>query len=1006
MSEKDEETQDLLSISGHIPVDQDVVDSGQLLVTEQHISKRIEHGAIADAAQERASVTQRIALVRQHVGQPEDEPPSIPPHYILEASLGEGGMGLIYEAGQTSLNRRIALKMMRPELQQNREMRNDFLNEVLVTGSLEHPNIVPIHEVAVNEDGQIYFAMKCVRGQDWDQVIKKKTTEQNLDIMMKVMDAITFAHSRGVIHRDIKPQNVMLGDYGEVLVMDWGLAVGVHEGAMAEMLNYHNALAGTPAYMAPEMAKGDERKIGFHSDVYLLGALLFEILTGGPPRQGKDNTELMTKAANNVIRKVFVRKRQELLKIARKAMATKPVNRYHDVASFKAAIRDYQAHQESIAETDNAEDMLEKAHKNSDYDAYAQALFAFHQARRMWPDNERACCGEAQVVSQYAECAYARGDLDLAASLLDPAVADHAVMLKRIDKAERDRRARRKRIRILQVGACGMAALVILALSVAFFSIRIARGKASRALADYTSEQARRAHERARSAPVFLKAARKALGELNLAAAQVNADLAIQYLDDPSQPLMLKAQILLARQEFEQAATVLKAYLERNPKNARANKMVNLCVDMRNPKLRKENREALASMLMQQGAMAPAMLLSSNDAKLISGISSAIKKRYKLHRNPLYHQDDGLFGCIADCATIENLTCFAGVPLVQLKLTYNKNLTDLGAVSKMPLLSLILNKCERVTDLSPLKGLPLQHLHIEGCPQINDISALRDMPLTTLVLNDVENIQDLSPLTELPLTSFSLNRNDHIEDLGFLAGAKLNALTVIKCNRLTDISTLRNMPLELLSIQYCEQLKDYAPLSAKTTLREIALARSTVKDLDWLRDSDLKKVDLHSCMHLNDIDGLSGLAITSLNISVCSSLMDLSPLRGMPLKQLTLKYIKYLEDLSVLNSLELEELSVSHCAVRDLEPLADMKSLKSLSFHSCSRLVDLTPLKALALERFAFEANRIEKGVDVLRSMKSLQQIKPDERIDWMEPASFWTWYDKRRNSLSGKDKR
>ena len=168
--------------------------------------------------------------------------------YEIVGRLGQGGMGVVLAARQASVNRSVALKKISPAHATDPESRLKFLTEAVVTGDLEHPNIVPIYDVGKDESGLLFYSMKHVKGTPWDQVITQRSITENLEILMKVADAVAFAHSRNVVHRDLKPENVMLGDYGEVLVMDWGLAIKLDSPAAKSA-----GLGGTPAYMAPEM---------------------------------------------------------------------------------------------------------------------------------------------------------------------------------------------------------------------------------------------------------------------------------------------------------------------------------------------------------------------------------------------------------------------------------------------------------------------------------------------------------------------------------------------------------------------------------------------------------------------------------------------------------------------------------------------------------------------------------------------------------------------------------
>ena len=198
-------------------------------------------------------------------------------------------MGEVWLATQLSLNRDVALKQIRSDSfgrMSERKMetaRHSFLAEAVVTGDLDHPNIVPVYDMGTDDAGNLLYSMKCVRGTSWDRLIESFPESENIEILRKVADAIGFAHSRGIVHRDLKPSNIMVGSYGEVLVMDWGTAFPLQNFNKSSGIRTPSGRAGTPAYMPPEQAEGQVDKIGTHSDIYLLGAILFEIVSGFPP---------------------------------------------------------------------------------------------------------------------------------------------------------------------------------------------------------------------------------------------------------------------------------------------------------------------------------------------------------------------------------------------------------------------------------------------------------------------------------------------------------------------------------------------------------------------------------------------------------------------------------------------------------------------------------------------------------------------------------------------------
>jgi serine/threonine protein kinase len=223
----------------------------------------------------------------------------------LESLLGEGGMGVVYLAEQESLGRKVAVKKVRAESRSPTSVTR-LLQEAWVIGQLEHPNIIPVYDISASDSGEPLIVLKRIDGVEWGQLMDDAATVQkrfrapdllewNLDVMARVCDAVHFAHARGFIHRDLKPENVLIGELGEVYVADWGIAVTTRDDQhIVPHARDAKEIAGTPAYMAPEMLGGDVSRIGEKTDVYLLGGILHEILSGHPPHRGKDLREMIT----------------------------------------------------------------------------------------------------------------------------------------------------------------------------------------------------------------------------------------------------------------------------------------------------------------------------------------------------------------------------------------------------------------------------------------------------------------------------------------------------------------------------------------------------------------------------------------------------------------------------------------------------------------------------------------------------------------------------------------
>ncbi len=278
----------------------------------------------------------------------------------IESRAASGGMGTIDVAVDRALDRRIAVKTLHTHLRSSDAAVRMFLREARLTGLLDHPHIVPVYDIGERKGDQLYFSMKLVEGQTLSDVIRAiprgpldtSTLYGLLDVLTKVCDALAFAHSRGVLHCDIKPANIMVGEFGQVYLMDWGIARLVssepspesapnpHAAPARHASTTDNSIIGTPCYMSPEQARGDRDKLDARSDVFLLGAVLYELLTRRPPYASSDRTETLSLAANGS----FPAPRKiakdggvppELERIVLRAMAKSPDARYPSVVALR-----------------------------------------------------------------------------------------------------------------------------------------------------------------------------------------------------------------------------------------------------------------------------------------------------------------------------------------------------------------------------------------------------------------------------------------------------------------------------------------------------------------------------------------------------------------------------------------------------------------------------------------------------------------------------------------------
>lgn len=410
------------------------VESREAGTDSQHLMQALWEEAIPEHARQDETIRCRrggnrttsllMMLQCRQIGTAEDSE-TAPLDYELLRPLGAGGMGIVYEARQVSIRRPIAVKMLAADVADDGYAQDAFVAEAEILGQLHHPNIVPIYELARDQFGTPFYSMQYIEGQPWSRVLSTLPEAENLRILMDVAEAVGFAHRQGILHRDIKPDNVMLGAYGNVILMDWGMAAPLEGGGQS--LHANAELGGTPAYMPPEMASGCLDAIRQTSDIYLLGATLFEIISGKRPHQGKTVLECLRRAARNEIQPC--EHRGELLTIARKAMASNPAERYPNVAAFQEAIRTYHIHHASDGFCKEGERTLAAARVSPSYDAYDRAIGAFRKAGEVWSENPMVRMALDQALLEKAEFAWAGGDRVLARSLLNPASALHAARL-------------------------------------------------------------------------------------------------------------------------------------------------------------------------------------------------------------------------------------------------------------------------------------------------------------------------------------------------------------------------------------------------------------------------------------------------------------------------------------------------------------------------------------------------------------------------------------------------
>jgi len=372
--------------------------------------------------------------------------------YTLEDFIAKGGQGEVWTARQGSLGRLVAVKIATTSAD------DEFLAEAMTAAALEHPNIVPVYDlVPIEREGvdRRALAMKLIQGSSWHALISRdreaggvvnetpqtEYISKHIAILISVCHAIEFAHARNILHRDLKPSQVVVGDYGEVYLLDWGMAFRMPNAAPS-FVRQDNGV-GTPAYMAPEQTELSLRRLGVHTDVYLLGAILYHILVGHGPHLSQTARASWFLAAANEIHPIPPNIPHDLVVLVRSALNTDPSQRPASVAAFRAQLQDYQT---GASRRRDAQEFFESAQAQwtrvtsaPSHEKHMEVERKLLQARELWPMTTGLGEMLANVRRAHARFAIERGDLSLGRVLVgrveDPAA--RTTLTQKLELAER-----------------------------------------------------------------------------------------------------------------------------------------------------------------------------------------------------------------------------------------------------------------------------------------------------------------------------------------------------------------------------------------------------------------------------------------------------------------------------------------------------------------------------------------------------------------------------------------
>ena len=881
--------------------------------------------------------------------------------YDIGGMVAQGGMGDIVDAFEATTGRTVAMKVMLSSLSEEEILR--FIGEAQITSQLEHPNIIPVHELGVDEEDHVFYTMKLVQGATLKSILKKlaagdaKTVASFplpvlLTVFQKICDGVAFAHSRSVVHRDLRPANVTVGEYGEVLVMAWGAA---------------RCFGSAQA----EDASGEAERFDPQVDISALGAILYQILSLRPPETDGPIEPLIP--AHSAVRRSLSGSRaaaasrphlpdgripESLAAVAMKALSADSANRYATVPELQAEIT---AYQDGFATSAEHASLLKQL----------VLLVGRHKQEAM------ALAASIAVLFALGLGAYAYTAWERNVALRERQRADD----QRIEADGQRIQAATERTRA-----------------------ESERERAERTLSDLRT-----------AAPAYHRQAAALIQAQKFGEAIESIGFAIALAPDNPDFHLFRANTLQAMQRLPEAADSYNHALALRPEDASAKVNLELCHRLLataagNPLTRSQQTQLLDAIVAQKrsadGVFLASALGREAEARLakIKAQLGDVTQQPKWNDARLASRDDGTVAADLSDLSLPDLSVLRDLPISALIIA-RVGVSDLSPLAALPLVKLDCSD-NPISDLDPLRSRSLKQLSIDST-RVADLSPLKGMALEELSLRHTA-VTDLSALRGMPLQTLSL-AGLPIASIDVLGGMPLRRLDLFGCHQLSDLSPLTtlgrletlNLPAHFTDLALIQKLRsikrlgsgdfgagvaafDKVPpvaafLAAYT--QRLTLQTKLAPRLEQLRqtlrqlgapESSVATVALTG-------DGFIDLDLTALPIE------NLSVLSGLPVRRLIIKFTK-ISDLTPLRSMPLTALDASNTVLKDLAPLAACLSLTALDI-SQTRVVDLRPLAGLKLERLALSHTAVQ-DLSPLQRMPLRSLFFDGTKVEDLNPAA------------------